>query len=939
MSRIFVSHSGANLAEAITIRDWMIAQGWNDLFLDLDPEHGFKAGERWQQALKRAAENCELVVFLVSPAWAASKWCLAEYLFAKNLNKRIFAVMVESTPICELPAELTVEWQITDLTIGARDYHATVTLPDGKTADVAFSAKGLDRLRIGLMQSGLDPKHFAWPPENDPERPPYRGLLPLEADDAGIFFGREGAVNEALERLRALHAAPPPRLLVILGASGAGKSSLLRAGVIPRLARDDRRFVALPVIRPGPAVISGETGLLRALEGACRAAGLCVARANLRTAIDGGANELNAHLAAIAQAATPVAADPSTTPKARTVVLSIDQSEELFLAEGQQEAQRFLSLVRDLVTAEVPAVIALLAIRSDNYERLQIAKELEGVRQETLSLLPMPTGSYAEVIKGPARRLEGKRAIGIEDALIDALLADVESGGGKDALPLLAFTLERLYGEYGATGHLKLEHYKRLGRIEGSIEAAVEQAFQAGQANPDVPKERQEWLALLRRGLIPWLADIDPDTGAPRRRVARLSEIPGKAQPLIKLLIEQRLLSTDIATGDKEATVEPAHEVLLRQWGLLRSWLHEDTAHLNTLDGIKRAAREWAAHHRADTWLAHSGERMRPAERLRERPDLVAKLTPLEDCYLASCQRVEQAARAEARRQKLVIRAAAAAVALIILIPGGWLAYPRIRLLPIFWDVTVSTEDAEQLSKPGRRFFGCASCPEMVVVPAGRFTMGSNDFNEEKPPHEVTIPQPLAVGRFEVTFDEWDACVAHGGCKPVPDDMAWGRGTRPVINVAWQDAKAYVEWIAKLTGKPYRLLTEAEWEYAARAGNDQVYSWGDEIGNMNANCNGCGGELGGQKTAPVGSFPANAFGLHDMHGNVWEWVEDLWHANYEGAPTDGSEWVKGGDATRRVLRGGSWLTGPQYVRAASRSGDPDQPDRALGFRLARTLDR
>jgi hypothetical protein len=252
-----------------------------------------------------------------------------------------------------------------------------VTLPGGTTTDVVLGTEGLDRLRIGLVQSGLDPKHFDWPPANDPDRSPYCGLLPLEADDAGIFFGREASVIGAFDRLRGLREAPPPRLLVILGASGAGKSSLLRAGVLPRLACDDRHFLALPIIRPERIAISGETGLLRALEGAFRAAKLSVPRADLRAAIEGEATTLRALLSRLVQKATP--ADTAGTPKAPTLVLSIDQGEELFLAEGQQEAHPFLASLRDLVTAEAPAVIALFTIRSDNYERLQLSKELDGV--------------------------------------------------------------------------------------------------------------------------------------------------------------------------------------------------------------------------------------------------------------------------------------------------------------------------------------------------------------------------------------------------------------------------------------------------------------------------------------------------------------------------------------------------------------------------------
>ena len=224
----------------------------------------------------------------------------------------------------------------------------------------------------------------------------------------------------------------------------------------------------------------------------------------------------------------------------------------MFLAEGQDEARAFLVLLHDLLIQDAPAIIAVFTIRSDNYERLQLAKELEGLRQETLSLPPMPKGSYAEVIKGPARRLEGtERPLEVEDALVNTLLTDIEAGGAKDALPLLAFTLERLYVEHGGDGDLTVAEYRSLGGITGSIEAAVERALKAADADPAIPKDRAARLALLRRGLIPWLAGIDPDTGAPRRRVARLSEIPAEARPLIQHLVEQRLLADRCQQGHR----------------------------------------------------------------------------------------------------------------------------------------------------------------------------------------------------------------------------------------------------------------------------------------------------------------------------------------------------------------------------------------------------
>jgi formylglycine-generating enzyme required for sulfatase activity len=197
-----------------------------------------------------------------------------------------------------------------------------------------------------------------------------------------------------------------------------------------------------------------------------------------------------------------------------------------------------------------------------------------------------------------------------------------------------------------------------------------------------------------------------------------------------------------------------------------------------------------------------------------------------------------------------------------------------------------------------------------------------------------------------VTFDEWDACIAAGGCKHRPGDEGWGRGRRPVINVSWNDAKEYVAWLSKTTGKSYRMLSEAEWEYAARAGTTTPFSTGETISTEQANYDGnytyAGGSKGTdrRKMVPVGSFKPNAFGLHDMHGNVWEWVEDPWHDSYKGAPTDGSAWAKDGDRSRRILRGGSWGLDPRLIRSALR-GRLDSVLRGnyLGFRVARSLTR
>jgi formylglycine-generating enzyme required for sulfatase activity len=237
--------------------------------------------------------------------------------------------------------------------------------------------------------------------------------------------------------------------------------------------------------------------------------------------------------------------------------------------------------------------------------------------------------------------------------------------------------------------------------------------------------------------------------------------------------------------------------------------------------------------------------------------------------------------------------------------------------------------------------------PEMVMIPAGKFSMGSpinepKGSRDEAPQHEVTFAKPFALGRYAVTFEEYDHyCQAVG--KDQLGDAGWGRGRRPVINVTWHDAQAYCAWLSEQTGQRYRLPSEAEWEYACRAGSMTPFHWGNDITTQQANYNGSHayiGEAGGlyrQMTLPVGQFQPNAFGLYDCHGNVWEWCEDHWHSCYLQAPVDGSAWVDG-DGNCRVVRGGSWYFYPFKLRSAFRYYDFVAISRPYGgFRVARDL--
>ena len=252
--------------------------------------------------------------------------------------------------------------------------------------------------------------------------------------------------------------------------------------------------------------------------------------------------------------------------------------------------------------------------------------------------------------------------------------------------------------------------------------------------------------------------------------------------------------------------------------------------------------------------------------------------------------------------------------------------------------VPSSLDPLENLLVPGSVFRDCESCPEMVVVPAGTFLMGSptsetGSRQDERPQHTVTIRDPFAVGIYEVTYDEWDACVRDGGCGGYrPYDGGWGRGPRPVIFVNWEDAQRYVEWLARETGHRYRLLSEAEWEYVARAGSTTPFHTGRTISKDQANY----GRIRGQ-TLPVGTFEPNDYGLYDAHGNAREWVQDCWNGSYRGAPADGSAW-KRGSCGLRVMRGGSWLDAPGLLRSAIRIWvDPRARNSTVGFRVVRTL--
>jgi formylglycine-generating enzyme required for sulfatase activity len=292
--------------------------------------------------------------------------------------------------------------------------------------------------------------------------------------------------------------------------------------------------------------------------------------------------------------------------------------------------------------------------------------------------------------------------------------------------------------------------------------------------------------------------------------------------------------------------------------------------------------------------------------------------------------RHERAAFLQHRRRRKAAGVAAGAVLCAAAAGWAWFAFVPVIRAP---------SPAEVL--PLRVFRDCPDCPELVEIPSGVFERGSPSSepghrSSEGPVTRVSMRRGFAIGRYPVTFGEWDQCVREGACKHRPNDRGWGRGTGPVFYVSWNDTQEFLAWLNGKTGKAYRLPSEAEWEYAARAGTRTPYPWGIDVGRKMANCRGCTDEPS-DRTTPVGSFPPNRFNLFDMHGNVWQWVADCWNASYAAAPADGSPWLSG-ECGKAVVRGGAWGLAPEDARSARRDGDnKDLRSGRRGFRVARDL--
>jgi formylglycine-generating enzyme required for sulfatase activity len=881
-----------------------------------------RAGGFWSRALAEEIAQADAFILLVGER-GVGDWQVLEY--DEALDKRVkfpdfpvILVLLEGQTAPGLPFLRRLHWIITPEPSSEKDL-----------------ARLFDAASGGSTRPGELWRYTS----------PYRGLAAMEEQDSDYFFGRERETADALSAL----SVAVDRLPVLLGNSGVGKSSLAQAGVLaslmrqawpegvdtapewPHAFRESRRWCFLK-LKPGteplkalvesffdtwqlgatdPERVKQQNGWIELLRDG---------KAMLRDLLD----------------ATERRYKELDRTKPPGFLLYVDQGEELYVRAEEHQRVRFSEVIAQGIAD--PRLYMLMSMRTDFLGEVQKDEPLFKVHRK-IDVPPLREAELREVVSRPAELLSAR----FETAgLVDIITRRTAEDSVKDvgALPLLSYSLDDMWTQMVKRGDGMLRLPAQSFELGGVLVDRAD-TFLANH-----PKSQDE----LRRIFTLKLATVREGEEPTRRRAAR-SEFTDEEWRLVSELADHpnRLLVTATPEGG-ETYAEVAHEAIFRRWDKLRNWIAAEREFLAWRTGLEAARRAWqetldtskndallmgAALTQAQSWFTKRRDDLPVIDR---------------DFIDQSCRR-ERRARSRARRvQALVYVLLVGSIAGLI----GWINQSYLRE-QMNWYTTVRpymlrqvrpyvlTAAAERALKPGDSFRECAKdCPEMVVVPAGEFMMGSSadesdHYDNEDPLHRVTIARPLAVSKFEVTFEQWDACVAVGTCAQVPDSNM-GRGTQPVINVSWDHAQRYVTWFSKMTGRSYRLLSEAEWEYAARAGTTTAYSWGDELGKNNANCNGCVSEWDSRRTAPVGSFGPNQFGLYDMHGNVWEWVEDCLHTNYEGAPDDGSAWIAQGDCNNRVIRGGSWVSYPVGLRSALRfwfSADDHGTD--LGLRIARTL--
>ena len=942
MRRWFLSYTSQDFALTQALKAALQRKD-SDADIFFAPEN-MRAGGFWKPQLAKEIQESTAFILLIGEKlgdWQVMEYYEALDRRAKEPDYPIILILSAKRPAPGLPFARQLHW------VTSEDPASEATI--GKLLDAAS----------GPAQRPGELWRFTRP---------YRGLEAMTEANSDYFYGRDRKTVELIDVL----ATARGKLPILLGNSGVGKSSLAQAGVLAALLRqgwsdkindapswpeafhDSRRWCFL-TLRPGTQPLQSLVALFfdtwqytaASAERVKEEKGWIELLRDGKAALPDLLNATERRYKEMAQTAPPA------------FFLYIDQGEELYVRAEARERRRFSEiLVHGLGDQRLRA---LMSMRSDFLGELQSDEALfEAHRQ--INVPPLREPELRQVVNRPAELLSAQFETDDFAATIARRTAE-ESAKDAGALPLLSYLLDDMWMQMVQRGDGVLRLPEQAFELGGVL---VRRANAFVSAHPDSEDKLRHIftlkLATVREGEEPtrrraWRSEFSDEEW---RLVSELADHPNRLLVTATPDADTTPLAPETAKPDsvgtaasRETYAEVAHEAIFRRWDKLREWIAAEREFLAWKTGLEAARRAWQAtpdNFKIDALLMGAALTQAQSWRGKRSEDISA----VDREFMDQSTNRESKARAQARRVQALVYVLLVGIILGLIgvineeyVKEQWNWYRTMRPYRIAnVDPYVLKPEVERALKPKDVFRECAKdCPEMVVVPAGEFMMGPPDnekrrYRDEGPQHKVTIARPFAVSKFEVTFADWDACVSVGGCPQEgrADDAGWGRGAQPVIYVSWDDAQAYAAWFSKMTGKTYRLLTEAEWEYAARAGTATAYSWGDEIGKNNANCNGCGSRWDNRQPAPVGSFTANAFGLHDMLGNVWEWVQDCYQGNYNGAPADGSAWSKGDCSRRRVVRGGGWDIYPGNLRSARRlSYATVRRVYNLGFRVGRTL--
>lgn len=584
MSAIFISHSSKDNAATAQLRKWLEEDGHRSVFLDFDPEVGIPPGTEWEKELYRQLRTCRAVIVVCSEHSMASKWCFVEITHAKALGKDIIPVKVAE---CKIDSVLTSR-QVFDLT----------TNP----------ATGRDELRRGLKALGVDASDsFDW----DGSRPPYPGFLSFQEEDAAIFFGRAAEIQQGLELLNRLRQFGGSRIVGVLGPSGSGKSSLVRAGLLPRLRCDADRWVIIDPFRPQGRPI-GEFAIV--LGKAFKRYGQDHDWKTLRTQLQTSAGADGSQGDALNQFAREIQI-AAGKPEAKVLIV-IDQTEEILIDPKNDESNCFLASLHDALEADDSPLMVLFTLRSDFLGSFQTHAVASALTFEDLRVEQMSVSGLLQVIEGPASRA----GLELEPGLSQELVNDTRT---NDAMPLLAFTLRELYERYGDDDLLTVKEYREdLGGITKSVARAADAVFSAKPLSDD---QRIE----LRHALIS-MVQIN-DQRQYTRRTIDWGQVPVGIQEVLERFVKARLLVSRIDETDQtKGVLEVAHEALFSSWSILKKWIDDDFSTLLILAELRRAAQDWVKAEESDrSSFLWRGLRLERALELRSGKGIILAVTEL----------------------------------------------------------------------------------------------------------------------------------------------------------------------------------------------------------------------------------------------------------------------------------------------------------------------